>query len=304
MLPCPCFPSWRAADWATGPHITCAHCSRRFSAADLQHGCRRELLAEEARDLFLDVGGGAASGGFLRACVEARGALQFSKDVLAHLLRRRLSLTDANALVGRGKMFVLSTEQAMRLFGGRRPGGLLLDVGAGAGDVTAELAPMFDEVLAMEASAPMLRRLRRRGFCAVKGEDLGEMLGSKAGAVDCVALMNVLDRCDRPSCLLADVRRLLRPSTGRLLLALVLPFRPLVERGARRCTPIERLPLPADASWEDSVSLALERVFKPAGFELEALARAPYLSQGDLHSPVYALDDAIFLLRSTSGDNL
>ena len=40
--------------------------------------------------------------------------------------------------------------------------------------------------------------------------------------------MNLLDRCDKPMTLLRDASELLAPG-GVLLLAVVLPFRPLVE---------------------------------------------------------------------------
>merc|ERR1719436_1040070 len=109
----------------------------------------------------------------------------------------------------------------------------------------------------------MRRNLRSRGFVALGGQDLSSLeqeasfaglaLGP-GGTVDCIALLNVLDRCEAPRSLLAELRRRLRPGTGLLLLAVVLPFRPFVERGARRERPRERLPLPSDGSWEDSVT--------------------------------------------------
>ena len=50
-----------------------------------------------------------------------------------------------------------------------------------------------------------------------------------------------------------QLRALLRPGRGRLLLAVVLPFRPFVEDGAGRRPPAELLPLPPDASFEASL---------------------------------------------------
>mmetsp|Transcript_3261 Transcript_3261/g.6520 ORF Transcript_3261/g.6520 Transcript_3261/m.6520 type:complete len:319 (-) Transcript_3261:19-975(-) len=299
----PCYQS--VEDWEAGSNVTCAHCNQRFPAAELQYGCRLELLPPLVAGRFVALSRDIASSRFLHDCAEACGVLQLAKDVAAQVLRKYMSQTDANGLVGRGGLFVLSTSQALRLFGGQRPGGLLLDVGAGAGEVTTELAPLFDRVADTEASGPMLRRLRCRGFDAFDDEDLGTVLDKMAaagmppgqdGMADCVALLNVLDRCDRPLSLLAEVRRRLRPGSGRLLVALVLPCRPFVERGTRRDAPRECLPLPRDASWEESVCLAVEKVFRPAGFSLEVVARVPYLSQGDIYSAVYALDDAVFLL--------
>jgi|GEM_PF-4181089 len=47
---------------------------------------------------------------------------------------------------------------------------------------------------------------------------------------DTVLCMNLLDRCDRPLDILADITRVLNPN-GTLVLALVLPFKPYVEMG-------------------------------------------------------------------------
>ena len=48
---------------------------------------------------------------------------------------------------------------------------------------------------------------------------------------DVVACLNLLDRCDKPLTLLNDVKHTLQPITGRLLVAVVLPFKPCVESG-------------------------------------------------------------------------
>ena len=46
-----------------------------------------------------------------------------------------------------------------------------------------------------------------------------------------IACLNLLDRCDKPLTLLSDIKETLHPETGRLIVAVVLPFRPLVESG-------------------------------------------------------------------------
>ena len=55
--------------------------------------------------------------------------------------------------------------------------------------------------------------------------DLGER------RYDLVSCLNLLDRCSRPLNLLRRIRAALTPATGRLLVAVVLPFRPYVEQG-------------------------------------------------------------------------
>lgn len=48
---------------------------------------------------------------------------------------------------------------------------------------------------------------------------------------DVISCLNLLDRCDNPLNILAMIRSALRPDSGRLVLALVLPFNPYVEFG-------------------------------------------------------------------------
>lgn len=48
---------------------------------------------------------------------------------------------------------------------------------------------------------------------------------------DVISCLNLLDRCENPLLLLRDIQRSLVPHTGRLILAVVLPFQPFVEVG-------------------------------------------------------------------------
>ena len=48
---------------------------------------------------------------------------------------------------------------------------------------------------------------------------------------DVISCLNLLDRCDKPMTILKYIHKKLTPGTGRLLLALVLPFHPYVEFG-------------------------------------------------------------------------
>lgn len=296
------------------PDATCVHCGARFNTAHLEYGLRSALLPAEVGSRVLPLQRDEEATAFLQRCGAKGAAARLAQSAAAAALRTTLSLTDANALVGRGSMHVLSMEQAGRLLG-RSPGdaGTLLDVGAGDGGVTARLAPLFDSVVATEASGPMVRRLQERSFALALHTLEVEAAGLRAAAppdlpesvdralregFDCVTLLNVLDRCDAPRTLLAQLRRLLRPGTGRLLLAVVLPFRPFVEDGTLRRLPAEALGLPPNGGFEESLAQLYTTVLQPLGLRLEAVSRAPYLSDGDTQCPVYCLDDALIVLSA------
>jgi SAM-dependent methyltransferase len=294
------------------PDATCVHCGQRFNSANCSYGVAEEQLPEGVHSKFVKLERDAEAQAFLLRCGARSRSVRWAQSAAASALRTTLSLTDANGLVGRGSMHVLSTSQARALL---RPGepeiaaarGVLLDVGAGDGSVTSLLAPLFAHVLATEVSAPMVRRLQARDFAAVLHSadvQLEAVTAAAAAAgvplpqagLDCVALLNVLDRCDTPLTLLAQLRDLLIPGEGRLLLAVVLPFRPFVEDGTQRRAPAEPLAMSPEASFEASLTALWEGVLQPLGFSLEACARVPYLSDGDQKCPVYVLDDALLVL--------
>jgi hypothetical protein len=159
----------------------------------------------------------------------------------------------------------------------------------------------------------MVKRLKDKRFdCVIGAADVSGVFDAARNenvkrlspdGFDAIALLNVLDRCDTPFTLLSQLRGMLRPGVGRLLLAVVIPFRPFVEDGNSNRPPRERLPLPSDGGWEDGVSKLWSLVLKPAGFKIERLARVPYISEGDQKHGAYVLDDAIFVLSPASGDD-
>lgn len=297
------------------PDAVCVHCGKRFNSANLVYTMRAAVLHPAVAAAYVPLQRDAAATDFLLACGGRSSTARYAQSVAASALRTSLSLTDANGIVGRGGMHCLSTAQALQLL---RPGqaapearGTLLDVGAGNGSVTAHLAPLFDRVFATEVSQPMLRRLRAAGFAALDTGDVSlEALQAAAlsagvatlpaAGFDCVSLLNVLDRCDAPTSLLLKLRRLLAPD-ARLLLAVVLPFRPFVELGTQRRPPRESLGLSPSASFEDSVNALWTRVLQPLGFRLHAVSRVPYVSDGDEKCPTYVLDDAVFVLSPDGG---
>ena len=216
----------------------------------------------------------------------------FFKTWLHRRLRLFFSDFDINGYLGTYPMHVASTAQWEALLGGR-PGGRLLDVGAGRGDVTQTLAAHFDAVTVTETSAGMARRLKGKGYEVIRADVADGLDGRR---FDAISLLNVLDRCDKPLSLLGSVRSLLVEG-GFLVIALVLPYRPFVYEQGHPRSPVERLPITSDdfeTAAVEFVGLALLSL----GFEVTAVSRAPYLSGGDAERPLYELDDLIVICRA------
>lgn len=216
-------------------------------------------------------------------------------------LGRFLSDFDVNGLLDMYPLHLLSTDQFRRLLRADtdpRPAngdrsGVVLDVGAGSGDVTRTLAPLFDRVVAFETSRAMRRRLRQRGFVA-HGHDL-VATPTTLGPFDAITCLNVLDRCARPRRLLEHALAALAPD-GLLVVALALPYAPFYYRAGRTLDPEEPLRV-EHSDWEGALSDLVRRELEPIGLTVVAWTRAPYLSAGDTRRPLYVLDDAIVVLR-------
>ena len=161
-------------------------------------------------------------------------------------------------------MFVLSTSQVLQhllMAGAVLPLDTLLDIGAGDGHVTACFAPHFRRVFATEVCPIMVWRLQRRGY-TVLGVD-----GWTNRTYNVISCLNVLDRCERPVTLLRTMRDHLEPG-GLLFVALVLPYCPFVESGAKQLQPIERLEI-TGSSIEENIASLIRNVFEPLGLHLQ-----------------------------------
>lgn len=161
----------------------------------------------------------------------------------------------------------------------------MLDIGAGDGNVTQELAALVSgPVFATEYSAVMQMRLRMKGYTVLPIE--GWHTAGK-GPFDLISCLNVLDRADKPMTLLRQMRDCLSPD-GRIIIAVVLPFCPFVEVGSRQLKPTERINVGGrGVSAEKAVSRFVYEVFKPLGLEVEAFSRAPYLCEGDVSEATF-----------------
>lgn len=213
------------------------------------------------------------------------------------LARSVLGDYDANALFDTHDMRVLGREQWHRLLPDLVPG-RWLDVGAGDGRVTRELAPLAREVVTTETSPRMAARLRERGFVCHEVDLVSRALPD-GGAFDVISALNVLDRTARPYTLVERMRDRLAPR-GLLVLAVPLPLSPHVHVGNATVDPEELLPIDR-RSFEQAAVTLVETGLAPLGLELVALSRVPYLSRGDRTVPVYVLDDCVLVLRRRPG---
>jgi SAM-dependent methyltransferase len=284
---------------------------------------KKSAVPEVARGLVTEMTCDEETKLFLRDCYSV-GWTDTFRNMACTLLRNFMSLTDANGYLGRGQMFVYSSDHFHRLVSSFIPipaptpldqpepstTGIsslsLLDVGAGDGHVTDRMRPYFGRVVTTEASYRMCARLRARGYPCVEATDLTpQSLGDHMIGFDVITCLNVLDRCDTPIVLLKEMKALLKPG-GIIVLAVVVPWCPFVENGTVQQPPSERLPIPPGCPckgnvtampFETSVGHFVADVLNPIGLNVVRVSRVPYLCRGDDVKPYYMLDDALFVCK-------
>lgn len=307
------FPSTDAVESLS---VICAHCNAKLTPGQMDYKCDESKLVPELKEKFKPLTRDAATNAFLMRSSNRPYLVNWTQAAACTFLRKFMSLTDANAMLGRGKMHVLSEEQVRDLLRNEETKKdsssatkrILLDVGAGEGEVTMKFKEggQFDNIVATEASSPMVKRLRQKNIdVVVESYDVETVIEEsvKAGvefegtdSFDTICLLNVLDRCDTPFTLLGQLRKLLKDKDGKLVIAVVVPFRPFVEDGNNHRAPKEKLGLDPNGPWELGVNAIWKNVLKPSGFIVDRLARVPYISEGDQKHGAYILDDAVFVL--------
>jgi hypothetical protein len=187
--------------------IICAHCNQKLTARDVPYGVdvsryssrRRSTNVEDENDQeeeeeeesewesivrrkFVQLSRDAETDAFLLRSSRRPRLVNARLAQACTRLREKegKSLTEANAILGRGKMFVLSREQARVLVGrslmhrhrgGEEggegdddddnavvDGGAYLDIGSGQGEVASKLGEYFGTVVATETSPAMVKR--------------------------------------------------------------------------------------------------------------------------------------------------
>jgi hypothetical protein len=190
-------------------------------------------------------------------------------------------------------MFVYSTNQFKSLLDlesdNESPFVTLLDIGAADGSVTARMSSLFKKVYVTELSPTMQWRLSNSGYTVLDHNHWGDM------KFDVITCLNVLDRCEKPLTLLRQIRNHLNPENGRLIISLVLPFKPYFEYN-RQHHPNELLEIEGDLP-EEQINSLLLNVFQPIGFHLKKFTRLPYLCEGDIERSYYFLFDYLFVLE-------
>uniref|UniRef100_A0A8R1XQ91 DREV methyltransferase n=1 Tax=Onchocerca volvulus TaxID=6282 RepID=A0A8R1XQ91_ONCVO len=223
--------------------------------------------------------------------------LQICYALVTSFLSVLLTKTSINGILFRGGMHLFSLNQLQEFL--EIPDEwishdkMLLDLGAGDGQITAVMARLYNIVSVTEASKVMEWRLKHRGFRVVSMD-----MWHQSGTYHLISALNLLDRHYNPSLLLAQLHSMTLRSKSLLLLAVVLPLHQYVEfhPTSRTNRPDIKISIKGKTFEEQANSLVTD-ILEPAGFELLKWGKLPYLSEGDLRRPFYRLDDAVFLLK-------
>jgi len=125
----------------------------------------------------------------------------------------------------RGELFGVRTE-LFALVGLLDERAQVGDLGCGTGQLAEVMAPFVSRVIAVDESAAMLKAARAR-LAALENVELSEgsleTLPIEDGALDLAVVSLVLHYVADPAAVLAEIRRTLRPTGGRLLLVDMLP---------------------------------------------------------------------------------
>ncbi len=255
----------------------------------LRYAADLTLLDPDLRNVFQQVECDNATKSYLGKLQRTQPGR--AKTLFQQGLRKFLSDYDVSALLKIHPMHLLGRSQFENMIPPERRQ-TLLDVGAGSGDVTAALAPLFERTLTTETSAGMTRKLEREGY-ECERLDLSRHAPPESWPdFSVITCFNVLDRCARPLSLLRRLRTMLT-TDGNLLVSVPLPVSPHVQHGGYTLDPDELLP--AASGWEAGAN-ALALTLRASGWVAIRLSRVPYLSGGDADQVAYELDTAFFVL--------
>ncbi|KAM7542260.1 hypothetical protein Aperf_G00000015880 [Anoplocephala perfoliata] len=280
---------------AGGPLRSRAHIKLSFV---IWYSINPNLLSKRTLDLFIQAHQDEETSEFLRSCFDKSDWFftQIYHSLSRSILTWFMTATSCNGLLNRGSMFVFSSDLFRKLLDVDQcwKAERLLDLGAGDGRVTQRMAPMFDEVYVTEISPVMRWRLRQANFTVLEIDEWDKTL-----PYDVVACLNLLDRCAEPLTLLRRMRAVLKPVSGRIVIALVLPLSQYVETTPKN-EPLEVMELGESREWEVQFDSFVANVLEPAGLELVRWTRVPYLCEGDLARSFYSLNDVVMVVKSAN----
>ncbi|XP_067130666.1 protein-L-histidine N-pros-methyltransferase isoform X2 [Centruroides vittatus] len=191
--------------------------------------CDLDRVTADLRDLYIAFDCDKDTNAFLETCYEKSDwfFVQVFHSLAKAFLCWFMTQTSINGFLGRGSTFVFSQSQFLQLLGVASDwhSEALLDLGAGDGSVTQVMASLFDTVHVTEISSVMQRILTKKGYRILDVNKWAE----ESKKYDVVSCLNLLDRCDKPITLLNQIKSKLKPTTGRLIIALVLPLSQYVE---------------------------------------------------------------------------
>lgn len=264
---------------------------------EFHYGCRENALSPTVRSAWQPIGMDDCARQFIEEQFERPHGFWLTR--LHRVLSSFASDFDVNGWLNTYPLHLLSTAQWKSLLPSLDRRSTHLDVGAGNGDLTMQLAPLFSKTTTTERSRAMVKRLRARGFECVPQtgrEDDTDPL--QARRFDVVSCLNVLDRSPLPKTLLARTARWVA-NGGLLVLSVPLPLQPFYYAGASTLAPDESLGVP-DGPWE-AQCVALVESFLDAypHFRLGRVTRCPYISGGDATQRLYVLDALVVVFEHT-----
>ncbi|CAH8647671.1 unnamed protein product [Heterobilharzia americana] len=218
-----------------------------------------QYLDSEFQEKFIRCKQDEETCAFLENCFTKSDWLltHFCHAIAKAVLTWFMTSTSINGLLGRGSMFVFSSSQFLRLLDVRDDfkSDSLLDLGAGDGNVTMKMAPYFNSVYVTEISPVMRWRLSKHGFI-ILDVDSWEITDNEYSTpqvpshFDVISCLNLLDRCTAPITLLKRVGQALKPTTGVLILGIVLPLKQYVESTYQQCFSKETVRNTSDLNWK------------------------------------------------------
>ena len=250
----------------TTKHLKCTTCSKISGIKNLEEKFEELTLDEETVQ-------------FINNCYSSNYQL-FKATYLRPWVLMYYNLTESNAILGTGKMFLLSKSHIKTLLNNFTFKNML-DVGAGDGNVTDLFSDFIrgGGITCTETAQNMIKVLKTKGY---------SIQDNISGEFELVTCLNVLDRCDKPITILKDIYNVKKRFA---MFSIVLPFKGFYNNGKKQCKQLEEV-IGCYKEWEESVH-RLCKLFMDIGYTIEKISRVPYLSEGDFKKQMYYLDTVI-----------